>query len=149
MADFVESSLDFSPAIAGSATRIKFSFAADSRIEQSEILTLSLSGFKRVSGSGILKLNGDSSSFFQFESNFYDNCSALLFLTALSGVDKLTKVSLIIPDSEGLTSPLTGVRFLVPGTARYISKQNRDSSESFSPVMVVCRVRSLEGKPTY
>jgi hypothetical protein len=67
---------------------------------------VSLPGFERSSGSGILALSGASQNQF---SNFYDNCSALLFLTAEQDITAFKRVSILIPGTQGIASPIAGI----------------------------------------
>ncbi len=75
-------------------------------VAQGEIVTISLPGFERRVGSGILSVSGSAQIYF---SNFYDNCSALLFLTALQDVVAFKNVLIFIPESEGISSPASGI----------------------------------------
>jgi hypothetical protein len=84
---------------------------SDTLVAQGEMITISLPGFERRVGSGILNINGSAHLYF---SNFYDNCSALLFLTALQDVAAFRKIHVLIPESEGISSPASGISSLDP-----------------------------------
>ena len=104
--DFVQSTLSCSPASAGSWTNIEISFLCNTLIVKGELVTVSLPGFERMSGPGTLSLSGLSQNYF---SNFYDNCSALLFLTAEHDISSFTRVTIIIPATEGIALPTVGI----------------------------------------
>ena len=102
----MRSSLSCYPALSGSPINIQLSFICNTFVNQGELITVSLPGFRRISGSGYLNLTGPSQFLF---SNFYDNCSALLFLIAKQEIPPLTDVQIIIQESQGITSPVSGI----------------------------------------
>jgi hypothetical protein len=132
----VHSSLSCSPLVAGSVTNLELSFLSDTFVAQGESITISLPGFERRVGSGILNISGSARTYF---SNFYDNCSALLFLTALQDVVAFKNILILIPESEGVSSPASGIsssdpRFTLKTNAADIKSSATSSIRTVFPI---------------